>query len=107
MMFPKELSQKKITGIVHFACERLKEINPEIKIPVSSVLFQGYDTPKNISVIEIHNASKHFYPSQGWDSIDHGNIAFRHLDKTGMHITSEVNRLFVNNISDHIQSPTP
>ena len=89
---------------MHFACKRLKEINPEVKISVSSVFFQGYDTPKNISMIEINKAIKLLCLSQGWEFIDHGNIAFRHLEKDGMHLTSEGNRLFVRNLVEHIQS---
>ena len=66
------------------------------------MFFQGCDTPKNISLIEINKAIKLLRLSQGWDFIDHGNIAFRHLDKDGMHLTYEANRLFARNLVEQI-----
>ena len=68
------------------------------------MFFQGYDTPKNISIIEINEAIKHLCLSQGWDLIDHGNSTFWHLDRDGMHLTPEENKLFAKNLVDHIQS---
>ena len=65
-----------------------EETNPDIIISIVSVFFQGYDAHENINVIEINKAVKHLCLSQGWDFIDHGNIAFRHFDKDGMHLTS-------------------
>ena len=83
---------------------RLKEINPEIKISVSYVFFQGYDIPKNISIVEMNKAIKHLCLSQGWGLIGHGNITIRHLEKDGIHLTSKGIRLFAINLVDHIQS---
>ena len=78
-------------------------LNHEIKISISSVFFQGYDTPKKISVFEVNKAIKNLRLFQGSDFIDHGNIAFWHLDKDGMHLTSEGNRLFAKNLVHHVQ----
>ena len=55
----KGIQQEKIVEHVHSASKRLRDINPDIKISVSSVFLQGYDTPKNIRVIEINRALKH------------------------------------------------
>ena len=77
----KGIQQEKIVENVHSASKRLRDINPDIKISVSSVFLQGYDTPKNIRVIEINRALMHLCLTQVWEYIDHGNIAFRHLDK--------------------------
>ena len=80
-----------------------EEIKPEIEISITSVFFQGYDTHENINVTEINKAIKHLCLSQGWDFIDHGNIAFQHFDKDGMHLISEGNKLFAKNLVDHIE----
>ena len=100
----KGIQQVKIFENVHSASKRLKDTNLDIKISVSFVFLQGYDTLKNIKVIEINRALKHLCLTQGWEYIDHGNIAFRHLDKGGMHLTPAGNRLFARNVIGHVQS---
>ena len=52
----KGIQQEKIVENVHSASKRLRDINPDMKISVSSVFLQGYDTHKNIRVIEINRA---------------------------------------------------
>ena len=100
----KGIKQEKIVENVHSARKQLRDINPDIKISVSSVFLQGYDTPKNTRVIEINRALKHLCLNEGWEYIDHGNIAFRHLDKGGMHLTPDGNKLFARNVIGHVQS---
>ena len=43
---------------VHSTSKLLREINSDIKISVSSVFSQGYDTPKNNKVIGVNKALK-------------------------------------------------
>ncbi len=66
-----------------------------------------YDPPKNIEVIETNTALRRHCITQGWDSIDHGNIAFRHLDHGSMHPISDGNCLFAKNINAHLISGNP
>ena len=82
----------------------MKEIKQGVKITFSSIFLQGYDPPKNANVVEANQALKRLFLTKGWDFIDHGNIAFRHLDGGGMHLTPEGNRLFASNLLAHAKS---
>ena len=70
----------------------------DVKITRSSIFLQGYDPVKNVNIVEANHALKRYCITKGWDVIDHGNIAFRHLDVGGMHLTPEGNHLLANNI---------
>ena len=83
------------------AGQRLQEMKHDVKITLSSIFLQGYDPPKNVNVVEANHALKRYCITKRWDFIDYGNIAFRHLDVGGMHLTVEGNRLFANNILAH------
>ena len=100
----KGIPVKKIIDNVDTASQRLQEVKPCIKITLSSIFLQGYDPPKNVNVVEANQALKRYCLTKGWDFIDHGNIAFKHLDKGGMHLTPEGNRLFARNLLAHTKS---
>ena len=86
----KGIPVEKIIDNVDSTGQRLQEVKPGIKITLSSVFLQGYDPPKNANVVEPNQALKRYCLTKGWDFIDHGNIAFRHLDGGGIHLTPEV-----------------
>ena len=100
----KGIPVKKIIDNVDTASQRLQEVKPGIKITLSSIFLHGYDPPKNVNVVEANQALKRYCLTKGWDFIDHGNIAFKHLDKGGMHLTPEGNRLFARNLLAHTKS---
>ena len=100
----KGIPVKKIIDNVDTAGQRLQEVKPNIKITLSSIFLQGYDPPKNVNVVEANQALKRYCLTKGWDFIDHGNIAFKHLDGGGMHLTPEGNRLFARNLLAHTKS---
>ena len=83
------------------AGQRLQELKHDVKMTLWSRILQGYDPPKNANVVEANHALKRYCIAKGSDFIDHGNIAFRHLDGGGMHLTAEGNHLFANNILAH------
>ena len=58
----------------------------------------------NINVVETNLALRRYCLSRGWDFIDHSNIAFKHLDEGGMHLSPEGNRLFARNRTAHAKS---
>ena len=74
------------------------------QLTVSSIFLQGYDTPRYVKVIEVNQAIKRYCLTQGLDCINHGNIAFKHLDHGGMHLSPEGNCLFAKNINSHVMS---
>ena len=101
----KAILQEKIVENIRSASGRFRDVDPDIQISVWSVFLQGYDKSKNIKVIEIKKALKHLCLIQGMGIYtDHGNIPFRHLDKDGMHLSPEGNRLFARNLVGHVQS---
>ena len=73
----------------------------DVKITLSSIFLQGNDPQKNVNVVEANLALKRYCLTKGWDFIDHGNIAFKHFDARGMHLTPEENRLFPSNLLAH------
>ena len=104
MIFLKVSLSSKLSINVDSAVKRIKEINPNVNITLSSIFLQAYDTSKNINVVETNLALKHYCLSQEWEFIDHSNIAFRHLDGGGMHLSHEGNRLFARNLTAHAKS---
>ena len=100
----KGIQQDKIVKNIDFTTKKLKDLNPDVKLTVCSIFLQGYDTPRNVKVIEVNQAIKRYCLTQGLDYIDHGNIAFKHLDHGGMHLSPEGNRLFAKNINSHVMS---
>ena len=100
----KGIQQDKIVKNIDFTAKKLKDLNPDVKLTVCSIFLQGYDTPRNVKVIEVNQAIKRYCLTQGLDYIDHGNIAFKHLDHGGMHLSPEGNRLFAKNINSHVMS---
>ena len=81
--------------------QRLKEVNPNVRIIVSSILLQKYDTPKNLYIVESNAALERNCFSNGWDFLNNSNIAFKHIDKWGMHHTPEGYHLFASNLHAH------
>ena len=57
----------------------------------------------SISYYDI-DAKRRYCLSQGWDFMEDNNIAFRHLDKGGMPLSLEGNRLFARNLNSHAKS---
>ena len=87
--------------MIPFSTSLILEIKHDVKITLSSIFPQGYDPPQNVNVAEANLALKRYCLRKGWDFIDHGNIAFKHLDAGGMHLTPEGNRLFARNQLAH------
>ena len=87
-----------------FFCYESQSVSSPQNPALSSIFLQGYDPPKNVNVVEANQALKRYCLTKGWDFIDHGNIAFKHLDKGGMHLTPEGNRLFARNLLAHTKS---
>ena len=97
----KGISQEKVVENITLACKRLKEVNPNVRIIVSSILLQKYDTPKNLYIVESNAALERNCFSNGWDFLNNSNIAFKHIDKWGMHLTPEGYHLFASNLHAH------
>ena len=97
----KNVPQQRIIDNIDSMGKKLKEINPDLRITMSSIFVQTYNTTKNINVVEANQAIKKYCLSKGWDFINHYNISFRHLDNKGMHLTAEGNRLFARNLIAH------
>ena len=100
----KNIPMASIVDNIDTAAKKLKEVNPEVKIAISSIFLQGYDTSKNIRIVETNQAIKNLCLAHGWDFLDHGNIAFKHLDSEGMHLNPAGNRLFARNIINYVKS---
>ena len=47
----KGIQQDKIVKNIDFTTKKLKDLNPDVKVTVSSIFLQGYDTPRNVKVI--------------------------------------------------------
>ena len=56
----KSVKQDKVVNNISLACRRLREINPNIRIAVSSIFFQKYKTPKNLHIVETNAALERF-----------------------------------------------
>ena len=65
------------------ACGKLREINPNIEVAVSSIFLHKYDTTKNFQIIETNAALEQYCLLNGFDFLNNSNIAFKHLDKWG------------------------
>ena len=98
------LEKDKMVNIISLACRRLREINPNVRIAVSSIFLQKYETPKNLHIVETNAALERFCFSNGWDFVNNSNIAFKHIDQWGMHLTPEGYRLFAGNLNTHLIS---
>lgn len=86
------------------AAKELQKKNPNVRIACSKIFLQKYNPSLNAKVVEANDALKLHCFSQGWDCIEHGNIAFKHLLNDGMHLNPEGNRLFANNLTKHVKS---
>ena len=95
----KGMKKERIVDNIHTACRKFTDVNPNIKVSVSSIFLQKYDTPKNLEIVETNAALQRHCLSNGWDFINHSNIAFKHIDTNGMHITPEGNSIFSKNLS--------
>ena len=100
----KNVKQDKVVNNISLACRRLREINPNIRIAVSSIFLQKYETPKNLHIVETNAALERLCLSNGWDFVNNSNIVFKHIDQWGMHLTPEGYRLFANNLNTHLNS---
>ena len=100
----KNVKQDKVVNNISLACRRLREINPNIRIAVSSIFLQKYETPKNLHIVETNAALERFCFSNGWDFVNNSNIVFKHIDQWGMHLTPEGYRLFASNLNTHLNS---
>ena len=60
----KGIQQDKIVKNIDFTTKKLKDLNPDVKLTVSSILLQGYDTRRNVKVIEVNQAIKRYCLTQ-------------------------------------------
>ena len=97
----KNVPQQRIIDNIDSLGKKLKEIYPDLRITMSSIFVQMYNTTKNINVVEANLTIKRYCLCKGWDFINHCNTSFRHLDNKGMHLTAEGNRLFARNLLAH------
>ena len=81
------------------ACRKFMDVTSNIEVSVSSKFLQKYDTPTNLEIVETNAALQRHYLSNGWDLINHSNIAFKHIEKYGMHLTTEGNNIFSKKLS--------
>ena len=79
-------------------------MNPYAEIAVSVIFLQKYDTSRNLQIVETNAALKRHCLSNSWDFIRHSNIASKHLDKFGMHLTSGGNWILLTNLKVRSQS---
>ena len=100
----KNVEKDKVVNNISLACRRLREINPNVRIAVSSIFLQKYETPKNLHIVETNAALERFCFSNGWDFVNNSNIPFKHIDQWGMHLTPEGYRLFASNLNTHLIS---
>ncbi len=100
----KGISHETLIKNIDHAGKELKKKNSGIRITCSSIFLEKYNPAFNAKVVEANEALKRYCLSQGWDCIDHENIAFKHLLNDGMHLNPEGNRLFANNLTKHAMS---
>ena len=100
----KNIPTSIILNNIDTAVQKLKDINAEIKIAVSSIFLQTYDTAKNIKIVEANQEIRNLCLSHGWDFLDNGKIAFKHLDSQGMHLNAVGNRIFASNLINYAKS---
>ena len=98
------MENDKVVNNISLACRRLREISPNVRIAVSSIFPQKYETPENLHIVETNAALEHFCFSNGWDFVNNSNIAFKHIDQWGMHLIPEGYRLFASNLNTHLIS---
>ena len=63
----KSIQQEKIVKNIDFTTKKLKDLNPDVKLTVSSIFLQGYETPRNVKVIEVNQAIKRYCLTKGLD----------------------------------------
>ena len=100
----KSRAPKAIVKSIDTAAKHYKRLKDSIHISISSIFLRKDDTTLNARIAETNNALRAYYWAQGFDYIDHGNIAFRHLDRDGLHLSPEGTQLFLYNICAHIKS---
>ena len=98
------MEKDKVVNNISLACRRLREINPNVRIAVSSIFLQKFETPKTLNIVETNAALERFCFSNGWDFVNNSNIAFKHIDQWGKHLTPEGYRLFASNLNIHLIS---
>ena len=94
----KWVKRDAVTNNIGPACGKLREINQNIEIAVSSIFLQKYDTTKTLQIIETNVALERYCLLNGFDFLNNSNITFKHLDKWGMHLAPEGYRLFASNV---------
>ena len=95
----KGMKKDRVINNIDMTCRRLKAMNPNAEIKISAIFLQKYDTSRNLQIVQINAALEQHCLANGWYFIRQSNIAFKHLDKFGMHLTSEGNRIFSLNTS--------
>ena len=99
----EESSTKSIVANIDNTCKQLKQKKPSLRISVSSIFLQTYNSPLTINIIEANKALRRFCLTQGHDFISHGNIAFKYLLPDSMYLSPDGYRLFAKNILEHVK----
>ena len=100
----KSRALKAIVKSIDTAAKHYIRLKDSIHISISSISLRKDDTTLNARIVETNNALRAYCWAQGFNYIDHGNIAFRHLAHEGLHLSPEGAQLFLHNICSHIES---
>ncbi len=80
----KTRSPKSIVNSIDFAAKHYLNKKENLHISISSIFLRKDDTTLNAIIVETNSALKAYCWAQGFDFVDHGNIAFRHLSQVGL-----------------------
>ena len=99
----KSKAPKAIVKSIDTAAKHYIHLKDSIHLSISSMFLRKDDTMLNAKIVETNNALRAYCWAQGFDYIDHGNIAFWHLDRDVLHLNPEGTQLFLHNICAHIK----
>ena len=100
----RNVAVETIVDNIDTAGMKLLEKTPSVSITISSILLEKYNPSLNVKIVEANEALRRYCLGKGWDYITHGNIAFKHLLRDGMHLNQDGYRLFAQNLTGHITS---
>ena len=101
MIFQINIPINKLLANAYTAGQRPQEIKHDVKITFLSIFLQGFHPTLKVNVVAANLELKRYCLTNGWDFIEYGNIAFKHLDAGGMTLNHEGNRLLASNILAH------
>ena len=98
----KRIEEQFLVQNIELIGKHLVEMNPSVRVTISSIFLQTHNTAKYLNVVEANSLLKQLCLTKGWDFINYPNISFKHLDDCGMHLTPEGNSLFARNLAFHV-----